>query len=83
VLHDSSAALESSAPSVSLERDSSPLIANPSANIATTSKTGEGFNEANIAFHVRAFIAQEALDEDHTAEFWGTAAVFRDVALAR
>jgi hypothetical protein len=57
LLNDPSAALESSASSISFELDSSPFIANPSANIATTSKTGEGFNEANTAFHVRVFIS--------------------------
>ena len=38
-------------------KESSLLIAKPSANIARASKTGEGFIEANTSFHVRAFIS--------------------------
>lgn len=45
------------ASSIFLEQNSSPFVANLSARIATTSNTGDGFNEANIAFHVRDFIS--------------------------
>jgi len=45
-----------SALSISFEQDSSRLIASSSPKIATASKTGDGFIEANSAFQVRAFI---------------------------
>ena len=47
---------QSSASSSSFEQDSSPLIAKLSPNMATASKTGEGFIDANTAFQVRVFI---------------------------